>query len=217
MKRLFVAAMAATAISLAWIGTASADCDSGPQYTLEVQDGSVAICLDGSWVGGCPDAGLMLRENVTTGEVVALYTLCEPSLSGTPCYVDECAPGGSYRYGLEVPFECYEASCWPTPFYGEITVPSDPQNCTMSEDNPGPSAYDKPSPWANSENGYVCDPEPYDSGPPPDNGSDDGGLSSSGGSSSGCSIASTGSRMVLSVNAIAFLLGLLLLARRRRT
>jgi hypothetical protein len=191
--------MAVIAISIGWIRVASADCSAGPTYDIDMQGHSVVVCINQIFemdAGACPDGYVMLREDTKTGKVVTFGSLCTQTEWGDACFWDECAPRGTYRYGFETPFECEEASCWPTPFYGEFTVSSDPGDCSFSEGNPGPVAYVKPTPWADSGDGLVCGASDEDAG--------------------ACSVASTGSRTVLSVNAIAFLLGLLLLARRKR-
>jgi hypothetical protein len=198
LKRLVFTVIAAMAISTGWIGTASADYALAPEYQIEMQGHSVVVCTDESFsidAGACPDGDVMLREDLETGKVVALNSLCTLSQWDGLCFVDECVPRGTYRYGLEIPYECCDGCCGWTPFYGEFTVSADPGDCSPSEGNPGPSAYAKSTPWADSNDGLVCGPSD---------------------SIFDCSVAAVGSRMVLSVNAIAFLLGLLLLVRRRR-
>jgi hypothetical protein len=232
MKRVMVTGTALIAICAGWANSAFANCDAGPRYEIEQSGESVIVCNTGAGYKGsylCPDSGRMLRENVETGEVVVLLSLCtHPNWTNQVlCFVDECVPKGTYRYGLETPFECYNASCWPTPFYGELTVSADPSSCLFNEENPGPTPYDQPTPWANSKNGYVCD-IPHvadggardnsnaDSGARDNSNADGGARDNSSGESGSCSMLSSGSRTVFSLNAIMFLVGLLLVARRRR-
>jgi hypothetical protein len=206
MTNRFAFSVLVCAVFLGRIDAAAADCDAGAFYAIEMSGDSVIICIEGTYAstGACPDAGPMLRENPETGEVVVIFTLCEEPSLYTTCYVDECVPSGTYRYGLENPLECNEDSCWPTPFYGEFTVAADPVGCTMSEGNPGPAPFPDPPPWSQSPDGNVCDPDPYGTG------------AGSGGSGGDCSVASPGASAVFSMNAIAFLVGLLFLVRRKQ-
>jgi hypothetical protein len=104
------------------------------------------------------------------------------------CYVDECVPAGVYRYGSEKPTGgCGE-------YFGEATVTSALGSCTRTTGFSAPTSYSTAPTWADSA-----------LAPRACNFKDDEGCSMSG-----------AARLVGGAQASLLLVGLCLLARRRR-
>lgn len=75
-----------------WLYTVTADSDTG----------RVTICADGV---ECAAGGVLLREDLETGEVYELQGNCTESTFES-CFIDECVPAGAYRYGTPEPLQC---------------------------------------------------------------------------------------------------------------
>ena len=184
----------------------SANCADGPGYGSDVSGRTVTICLGGGDVEGrdaCSFGGGMLRENVETGEIVRLAQHHVEETDGFEedgyheyCCLDECVEPGEYRYGLAEPFDCVSASCGSTPYYEEIEVTASGLACTLSEDNPGVTAYSGDAPWKGDNDGLVC-VSSYADGP------------------FSCAVAHPGAKLVFGFNALFALLGLTLFVWRR--
>jgi hypothetical protein len=103
--------------------------------------------------------------------------------------VDECVAPGTYRYGLEAPYEC---SRYYDPPYYELAVVTDAlESCERSLESDAPESYDAPVPWLGQEQWQNCDV-------PPD-----------------CSIGGA-SDPVFVLQLLAFTAGVMLVLRRRR-
>jgi hypothetical protein len=191
---------------VAMSGGAEANCAEGNYYGTDVMGRTVVVCLLGQVYSydACTFQGGLIRENVETGEVVRLADHhdaeqdTEQDAEQGECCVDECVPPGTYRYGLVEPFDCIGAACGGTPFYEEVEVEDHNLACSLSEDNPGTTAYDGDPPWHGDGDGMVCE-SVYSDGP------------------FGCMVAQPGARAVFGFNALFAALGLsVLLARRLR-
>jgi hypothetical protein len=96
----------------------------------------------------------MLRQSVGTGEVVRLPQNCtnrrtDPAAHRGACYIDECVPPGTYRYGYGRPLECAGSSTY---YFAQVTVARElPKDCQRSG---GAVATVKRAPWGTSP--YVC-------------------------------------------------------------
>ncbi len=150
MKAYYLIEMGFVAL-MAYAAPSSANCAMGPTYDINVRDNTVMICAYGE--GMCPYTSALLRQNVKTGETVELHAFCAEI-----CYLDECVPPGTYRYGFAQPFDCHPGACGPTEFYGEAEVDQDSTSCELSEGNQGTVAYELDVPWKDSSDGLVCDP-----------------------------------------------------------
>jgi hypothetical protein len=124
---------------------ANADCALGAAYLISSAGASgpnsVTICVSTSNCGG-PQT--MLRQDAATGAIVQLPNFCDAS----DCYVDECVPAGTYRYGYATPFTCADKACGDSvPYFATATVSATGISCTRSAADPGPTAYTSASPW----------------------------------------------------------------------
>jgi hypothetical protein len=149
----------ALAMVLAFPGPAGADAMVYEQYAYRtrVDGNTVTVCADNVSPTGCGHSfgsppPVMLRQDTKTGAVVELprdlygeidTQLCPGNFQSCclECFVDECVPPGTYRYG-EAPAlpHCGE-------YYGEVTVTSPlPAGCTPK--NP-PEATSVEPPWIN--------------------------------------------------------------------
>lgn len=194
-------------------------------YLVTVEGNTVTICPDGFEWMHCPGLGIVAREGadgtvvvvekcVLAGATTAL--LGDADAGGSPCYVDECVPPGTYRYQYGRPFQC----CPTSPWTDVVDITSSPSSC--------PSAADA---GATPDSGNVplsvlgrCWVPPTDAGTLDagtlDAGSYDSGVYVAGNhGDSGCAVrpysAPTGA--LLGFNGVVGALGLLLMARRRRT
>jgi len=183
---------------------AAANCAAGDDYQTMMEGSSVRVCPDPKSSANdnrlCPDplGTGMLRQNVDTGEVHLLSEFCsdEPLYEGGPargCYLDECVPPGTYRYGFATPWEDpFCGGCPPSQYFGEITVDSPlAAECALSEDNAGAEPYSGTLPWG--DDGDICN---------------DSGF--------GCSIGARPREIVLGFQALVALLGFGFMVRRRR-
>jgi hypothetical protein len=210
---------------------------------------TVVVCPVTSTGRGCPDGGDILRQSVTTGEVVTLQGDCVPNesgyvdLAGLPCFLDECVPPGTYRYGFGSPFGCFEWECY-ADFYGEIAVATPVDECVRELGSSPPAPGGTP-PWTGSGQ-RICTysppswPEPVDayadrgipdaardvavrddgdgSSSPADGAGEDGGGLEPEDTDAGCrcGIPARTSCVVLGLNAAVLLAGLGMLLWRRR-
>jgi hypothetical protein len=149
--------MKQTAIaSILLFATASpAAADEAPSgYSAHVQGNNVIICPQQRNDRACPQPDGMLRQAVGTGEVVRLPQNCtnRPTDRGShkgACYIDECVPPGTYRYGYGRPLECAGSSTF---YFAQVAVSRQlPKDCRRSG---GAVATVKRAPWGTSP--YVC-------------------------------------------------------------
>ena len=177
-----------------------ANCARPVGYQATVSTNTVEVQAISFGDRQCPDPSGMLRQNTSTGEVVRIADYCRAGADGDngAAYVDECVTAGTYRYGFGTPYECVPAACG-TDYYVEVTVanPLDP-NCTREAIDPGPTPATA-VPWSNTQS--ICD---Y--------GGDDGTPEWSCAASPGNSHAG---RVVLGIQALALLMGVVFMKRRR--
>jgi hypothetical protein len=159
MRILWITA-AAVALS-AHATAARADCAMPVGYAVrEEPAGRVRICLENFAGRTCPDQGL-LRTRVDlrcepAGGAPADPARCAEikkltSCDEAGCFVDECVPAGTYRYGLQEPYTCVHAAC-ETSYYAEVTVTGAAAECVRT----GPAPEDAATvPWSNDP--LVCD------------------------------------------------------------
>lgn len=128
-------------------------------YYAKAEGNSVTICNKMLNTRTCPQPEGMLRQNVATGRVVRLGQHCTERRVKAPnvitegstgaCYLDECVPPGTYRYGLARPLKCMGSASY---YYYEVKVTRAlPEACTRG--GPAPTAV-KRTPWSDSP--YVC-------------------------------------------------------------
>ena len=92
----------------------------------------------------CPDPSGLLREDVRTGETVVLRKAREAAGGGC-VYVDDCAPVGTYRYGLAAPFVCRPSSVG-TDFFTAVEVKTAP-DAGCAPESPAARTPDGRVPW----------------------------------------------------------------------
>ena len=189
---------------------AHADCDTGADYQSSVFGNTVTVCLvSQSEVTTCSASHPVVRQNIQTSETVGLGAFClgpdaglpggADVAEGFPCFVDECVPQGSYRYGLAPAYDCSQAGCGAVALFTEAAVTSPlPATCVRSDGNTAPTTVTQTPPWGSGED-------------------DAGSVTGLKNCPSGCSLAASGRQGVLSANAAAVLIGgILLLVRLRR-
>jgi hypothetical protein len=189
-------ALLALAVLAAPLRDARADSTAPPEYTVTVDGTTVTVCppdlngTDPNPFAACDDGSPMLRVNETTGEVVELPQRCNCG-----CFVDLCVPPGSYEYGLEAAPTCEGMPGAELPYYGAAMVVASSATCAPS-DGDMPTPFAGPAPW------------------PPDSGY----LTCPGGGGCGCDLSRRGepAHAVLAVQALALLVGVTLMRRRRR-
>ncbi len=202
-----------TALILGPFRVAHADCpDVGPWYSIvEMHRGTIVVCAY-----YC-DKNRLLRESVGWNDVVRINQKVQldsffdggiVSDSGvyvpfdpTCCFRDECPPAGIVRYGFAEPYECSPNKCRsdPPPYYIEVEVPyGSHYPCTYSDGYQKQTSWSGKLPWDGKDDNLVCTAAEYQ------------------GKDSGCAVAYPGAGQVLSINAAALLLGLMLLIRRKR-
>ncbi len=198
----FVAAFVAARAALG-------NCAMPTGYEAYVEGNTVTLCPKNFAERVCPTGGALLRQDVASGRAVQLPNACvvDPYAYGggraadgggeaTPCYVDECVPTGTYRYGYAEPYDCYAASCG-TFYFTEVAVAAALDACRPTSGAGTPSPVDA-VPWG--ANDRVCDyAGAGDEGP-----------------FSGCGAASPAVLGVFGAQAGLLLAGLGLLLRRRR-
>ena len=150
--RFWPAVLAVVAASVS--GPAHADCAAPTDYWLTVSGSTVTIAPMNFWSRGCPDQDGMLRQSVSSKEIVRLADFCSAKDAGTQAsYVDECVPPGDYRYGFAKPYDCAPSSCG-TYFFQVATVSATlSPTCQRSAMNAGP-AQAAGAPWA--DNRMIC-------------------------------------------------------------
>ena len=121
------------------------------------------------------------------------------------CYVDECVPAGTYRYGFATPFSCETGMCaGPLDYFESDTVADPPaSSCARSPSDPGPTAYASEAPWgAGATQQISCESTQPDAG-----------SGSTGSASSGCATSgANGNGAALALGALGLALGF----RRRK-
>ena len=173
-------------------GPAQADCSTGPDYFANINNTSVTVCA-GSEGRACGSNIAMLRQNVADGTVVDIGNSCDAG-----CYLDDCVPAGTYRYGYATPYDCSQSGCaGRVALFRQVTIPAwASPDCTRRSSVLAPTATSVTPPWGTGAaiQQYVTCP--------------DGG--------GGCAMA-TGSRWtVRGFNALAFGIGVLLMGLRAR-
>jgi hypothetical protein len=205
MMRTPTSLLAASAMALALLAAterASANCAAGDTFSVDVQGNRVTVCpepTDNNAERICPDPqGGMLRQNTTSGEVVHLADTCGGSEryqgAADECYVDECVPAGTYRYGFATPWQSPSCStCPPSQYFGEVeVVDALPVECTPSLRTSELQPFAGAVPWGTE--GDMCNESAW-----------------------GCSLGSHPREVVFGVNAILAALGGLAMMRRRRS
>jgi len=124
-------------------GVARADCAEGADYQVTVAANTVTVCTT-SATEQCGSAGPLLRQDETLGTVVVVGDACDAN----HCYVDECVPAGTYRYGYETAYSCSEEGCGGVAFFEEGAVTTAlPATCTRTAGNTAPTATTAEPPW----------------------------------------------------------------------
>jgi hypothetical protein len=141
-----------------WLGAdvAHANSPAPETYMTQVVGNLVYVCPWNFAERGCPDAEGMLREDTASGAVVKLATSCvtEAGDLGTwehGCYVDECVPPGTYRYGYATPYECEGADTY---WYREVEVTQPDEGCERTAATPAPAPADG-VPWSGRDD-TIC-------------------------------------------------------------
>lgn len=127
--------------------TALANCARPVTYGVQELEQSVVVCPENWSDRRCSETETMLRQNVETGDVVKLPTRCNEE----GCYVDACAPAGTFRYGFAKPYACAPSSCG-TDFYTELQVKGSPE--CQAPDDMTPVAYAGELPWSSARS--IC-------------------------------------------------------------
>ncbi len=177
---------------ISWTAIASANSPAPQTYVVNAENNTVTICPMSFDTRYCPDGGVMLRLDVDTREAVELAGFCD---SGE-CFVDECVPAGTYRYGFAEPFECVEEAN--TDYFSEVTVEDDLGDCTLNPENSGVTPFSGEMAWSDWQTrcwGHYESSEEDD----------------------GCRGVGMLSARVLGLNLLVASLALLILWRRRRT
>jgi hypothetical protein len=109
---------------------ARANCARSTGYEVRVAENTVTVCPINSQKRSCPDAQGLLRQSTMTGDAIKVSDNC--STGTVNCYVDECVPKGSYRYGFAKPYDCCPYCCG-TDYYENANVAADlPSDCVVS-------------------------------------------------------------------------------------
>jgi hypothetical protein len=116
-QKIFYSLFAAAAVLAPSAGRA--DCSRGADYQITVATNSVTVCTVSS-ARKCGSTVTLLRQNEADGSVVAVANAC----SSNGCYVDECVPAGTYRYGYATAYDCNEAGCGSVGLFSVATVTS---------------------------------------------------------------------------------------------
>ncbi len=202
-------ALAAGAVLATASAGARANCAIPTTYAVTVAGSTVTICPRSYQDRGCPDPDGMLRASAT--ETVRIADHCSSVGSREGCYVDECVPQGTYRYGFARPYDCC-AYCCGTDYYATAVVTeAPPPDCGRSDAGAGSvagGATDGPESVAPADwpSRVICD---YGGG----------NAEPTVGAGSGCSCAlavgGSATKLVLGANGLLVLLGLLLGRQRR--
>ena len=161
--------MVTGALALLAPALAAADWDPGPQlkYSYEItsdgSSGKVYVHCPRRYEGSsttqswfnqvtCKSLGGVVRENLKTGEVVALPCYADPKSKAPTVTMDSCVPPGTYLYGTRQPMGCGE------PYYGTVTVSSMPTGCAREADAPATASHSGGAPWhGSSGNNHICE------------------------------------------------------------
>lgn len=202
----------ALAIFLFAPSTALTNAAAPAEYIAETEDNSVEVCPSANMHVRCGSDYTMLRQNLDTGEVVALdsHVCVDGELAcqngpgccmndETCCFQDPCVDAGTYRYGASEFEEC--GACAGTDEFVEVVVDEEPSECEPTQHE----AWDGDVPWEADDNGDENGDNGDENG---DNGDD--------GSDEQESTCTTGATTVTFVNLVAFALGLLIWRRRNR-
>lgn len=165
-------------------------CEGAHDYSVRVV-GSTVMVLPLS-TPRCSASTRLLRQDVTTGEVV----LVAPGCDAAGAVVDSCVPVGIYRYGLETPWTCDD--CGFSAYFREATLTHTPSPDCVSLDTPMPPSA---VPWGDSPVRCAFPGVTPDEPPP-------SGTSSAG----GCALGGSGAGAGWLTMALA---ALVLVARRR--
>jgi hypothetical protein len=173
-------------------GPARADCSTGPDYFASINNTSITVCA-GSEGRSCGSGIAMLRQNVADGTVVDIGNNCDAG-----CYLDDCVPAGTYRYGYATSYDCSQTGCdGRVALFREVTMPSwASPDCTRRSTVLAPTATKVTPPWgtdAGIQQYLTC----------PDGGG-------------GCAMATGPRWTVRGLNALAFGIGVLLIGLRAR-
>jgi hypothetical protein len=115
--------------------TVRADSCAEPTVNATANGSTVTICS-----GGCDGKRVLLREDEALGAIVQL-TGCDSNA----CFLDECVPPGTYRYGLETPFPCNSCAGAVILFVEQtVTGTADP-SCMPT--GPAATPYSGKPPW----------------------------------------------------------------------
>jgi hypothetical protein len=131
---------------------AVADCSDAAGYRPSVTGNTVTIQLEAT-VRRCGGPVPMLRQDVSTGEVVELSSYCVSS-----AYVDECVPLGTYRYGFATPYDCSEQGCGNLAYWVPVQVTSGGSACQRSPSDAAPTVYAPGAPWPKNNSQFVTCP-----------------------------------------------------------
>jgi hypothetical protein len=146
------------ALAVTWLLAlpARADPASGG-YIATVTDNTVKVCLSFSSCGSA-----MLRQ-AAGGVVVRLAGSLNSNASN--CYLDECVPPGTYRYGCETPLAC---ACDSPPYWASATVTEALDAGCTRRPGDSPPAPASGVPWTGDQEYRDCPPVCNGFGPPCD-------------------------------------------------
>jgi hypothetical protein len=167
---------------------ARADCNTGADYRVTIAANTVTICPM-STTRQCGSNIDFLRQDKADASSVVIDSCASSASSSPSCYVDECVPAGSYRYGYATPYDCTEAGCGVVGLFAEVTVATPlSADCTRAASNGPPAAATVAVPWSTSSSRFkTCD------------------------SGGGCAAAASPRKGVRILDAVAFVFGLLLM------
>jgi MYXO-CTERM domain-containing protein len=149
---------------------------------IDEETGTVVICADNRQ---CSGGGAIIRENTETGEVVEISGACQEE-DYNSCWIDECVPAGTYRYGLSRPLDC---GCGSSEIFVGVDVTTTVEGCVPGQGG-SVVAREEGVPWGD-DSSEDCVGE-------------------------GCSVASEPTQVGLPVFALVGLLGLALMLRKAR-
>lgn len=113
--------------------------DPAPEsYAVTVDGGSVEVCIGPPDYILCPSP--LLRQDPDGAVVSVSGTVSNGNLG--PCYIDECVPPGTYRYGCETPIGC-SSRYWES---ATVTESLD-GGCARSTGDSPPTPVSGPPPW----------------------------------------------------------------------
>lgn len=184
------------ALAIAFITShAAADCATGADYNVTISANTVTVCPASS-ARHCDSSIEFLRQSEADGTVSAV------GYCSNGCYVDECVPGGKYRYGYALPYDCSESGCGSVALFAEVSVTSViSSSCARATGDSGPTASTTVPPWGANSSANLSRFKTCDS------------------SSGGCATASPLRKAIRWFDGLSLALGLLLMclgARRRR-